>query len=116
MLGEGADGAIIALRFVLPRTPPTPALPPSRGKGATGAPAPALLYMAPTMNAPLRTLPFVKMNGLGNDFAVVQAPLHGFSPTPQQVRAWADRERGIGFDQLIALSDDGGEAPLVRFW
>jgi diaminopimelate epimerase len=68
------------------------------------------------MNAPTKTLPFVKMNGLGNDFAVVQAPLHAFSPSPDQVRAWADRERGIGFDQLIALSDDGSEAPLVRFW
>ena len=67
------------------------------------------------MNAALKTQPFVKMNGLGNDFVVVQAPARAFDPAPAEVRAWADRERGIGFDQLIALSDDDGE-PLVRFW
>lgn len=71
---------------------------------------------APSHNPPGRNLPFVKMNGLGNDFAVVQAPLHAFSPSPEQVRGWGSREHGIGFDQLIALSDDGGDAPLVRFW
>jgi diaminopimelate epimerase len=68
------------------------------------------------MNAPTRHTPFVKMNGLGNDFAVVQAPARAFDPSANQVRAWADRASGIGFDQLIALSDEGGEGPLVRFW
>ncbi len=63
-----------------------------------------------------RSIPFVKMNGLGNDFAVVQAPVYAFAPSAEQVRAWASRETGVGFDQLIALSDDGSDAPLVRFW
>jgi len=75
-----------------------------------------LLYIAPAMNAAFKTLPFVKMNGLGNDFAVVQAPARAFNPTAAEVRAWGDREQGVGFDQLIALSDDGGHEPLVRFW
>ena len=66
------------------------------------------------MNAALKTLPFVKMNGLGNDFVVVQAP--GFEPGAAQVRAWADREKGIGFDQLIAISEGEAGDPLVRFW
>src|SRR5579875_974072 len=63
--------------------------------------------------------PFIKMNGLGNDFAVVQAD--AFEPTADQVRAWANRESGIGFDQLVSISrpsntsDRNGE-PLVRFW
>ncbi len=73
-----------------------------------------MFYIAPAMNAATRTIPFVKMNGLGNDFAVVQAP--GFDPSAAQVRAWADRAGGIGFDQLIVLSHDGGDTPLVRFW
>ena len=60
------------------------------------------------------SLPFVKMNGLGNDFAVVQ-PTTAFDPSPDQVRAWARREGGIGFDQLISIAD-GGDTPLVRFW
>ena len=60
------------------------------------------------------SLPFLKMNGLGNDFAVVQ-PSAAFDPSPDQVRAWARREGGVGFDQLISITH-GGETPLVRFW
>ena len=60
--------------------------------------------------------PFVKMNGLGNDFAVVQAPLAGFNPSPDQVRSWSRRIGGIGFDQLIAISGQSGQPPLLRFW
>ena len=59
---------------------------------------------------------FIKMNGLGNDFAVVQVPLDAFSPTKGEVRAWGDREGGVGFDQLIALSPGKDGLPLVRFW
>jgi diaminopimelate epimerase len=68
------------------------------------------------MQAALKTLPFVKMNGLGNDFVVVQAPAPAFDPSEAQVRAWADREQGVGFDQLIAISADNPADPLVRFW
>ena len=57
---------------------------------------------------------FLKMNGLGNDFVVVQA--EDFHPTAEQVRAWGSRESGVGFDQLIAISNDGAGSPLVRFW
>ena len=72
-----------------------------------------------TMTQPVQTLaratqPFIKMNGLGNDFAVVQAD--AFEPTQNDVRAWANRESGIGFDQLISISGNGGGEPLVRFW
>ncbi|HEX2802023.1 MAG TPA: diaminopimelate epimerase, partial [Phenylobacterium sp.] len=47
--------------------------------------------------------PFLKMNGLGNDFVVVEARSAPFAPTPEQVRAIADRATGIGCDQLIAI-------------
>lgn len=62
------------------------------------------------------SLPFVKMNGLGNDFVVVQPPLAAFDPSVDQVRAWGDRASGIGFDQLVSISNGGSGAPLVRFW
>ena len=60
--------------------------------------------------------PFLKMNGLGNDFVVVQAATQTFDPSPDQVRAWADRETGVGFDQLIGIYPGEGGEPLVRFW
>ncbi len=61
--------------------------------------------------------PFVKMNGAGNDFVVINALEHPFSPTPDQVRSLADRSNGEGFDQLIAIepSGDGSDA-FMRVW
>ncbi|RDS78685.1 diaminopimelate epimerase [Alteriqipengyuania lutimaris] len=50
-------------------------------------------------------VPFIKMHGLGNDFAILdgrEIDLPRLSDA--QVRALADRHRGIGFDQLILLS------------
>ena len=47
-------------------------------------------------------LPFTKMHGLGNDFMVVRAnnlPL----PSADVVRSLADRNTGVGFDQLLWL-------------
>lgn len=46
---------------------------------------------------------FRKMNGLGNDFMVVDARHVAFSPSPDEVRALSDRARGVGFDQLIVI-------------
>jgi len=63
--------------------------------------------------------PFLKMNGLGNDFVVVEARSAPFEPTADQVRALGDREHGIGFDQLITIAPpapgEGADA-RVRFW
>jgi diaminopimelate epimerase len=46
---------------------------------------------------------FRKMNGLGNDFVVVDARSAALPLAPEVVRAIADRKAGIGCDQLIAL-------------
>jgi diaminopimelate epimerase len=48
-------------------------------------------------------IPFRKMNGLGNDFVVLDARPRALPLGPDAVRAIADRERGIGCDQLIVL-------------
>jgi diaminopimelate epimerase len=60
--------------------------------------------------------PFLKMNGLGNDFAVVEAREAAFRPSPEQVRRWADRGGGIGFDQLIAVEPAAGADAFMRIW
>ena len=49
------------------------------------------------------TLPFAKMHALGNDFVVLDGTARSIEPDPAQVAAWADRRRGIGFDQLLIL-------------
>jgi diaminopimelate epimerase len=43
------------------------------------------------------------MEALGNDFMLVDARQHPFEPAPALVREWADRHRGVGFDQLLIL-------------
>ncbi len=64
--------------------------------------------------------PFVKMNGAGNDFVVVNALEQLFQPTPEQVRTISDRDSGQGCDQLIAIepSQDPaiGADAFMRVW
>ncbi|HMP62555.1 MAG TPA: diaminopimelate epimerase [Phenylobacterium sp.] len=61
--------------------------------------------------------PFLKMNGLGNDFVVVEARDQPFEPTAEEVRAIADRARGIGCDQLVSIAPSTrGFDAKVRFW
>lgn len=59
---------------------------------------------------------FVKMNGLGNDFIVVDARQSSFEPLEAEVRRWADRKTGIGCDQFIIIENaDKGDA-FMRVW
>lgn len=46
---------------------------------------------------------FVKMQGLGNDFVIIDARTSTFVPTNAQVARLADRRLGVGCDQLIVL-------------
>ena len=58
-------------------------------------------------------IPFRKMNGLGNDFMVVDARVFPVRPSPEVIRALADRKSGIGFDQFITI--EPGQAPADVF-
>lgn len=60
--------------------------------------------------------PFVKMNGAGNDFVVVNALDRPFTPTHDAVRALADRQSGEGFDQLIAIEPSDSADAFMRVW
>jgi len=46
---------------------------------------------------------FLKMQGLGNDFLVFDAPAAGTNLDSSTLRALADRHTGIGFDQALML-------------
>ena len=48
-------------------------------------------------------VPYLKMNGLGNDFVVVDARADGRKFTPDAVRAVTDRVKGVGADQFIVM-------------
>lgn len=60
--------------------------------------------------------PFVKMNGLGNDFVVVEARDMSFRPDEAEVRAICDRETGQGCDQLIAIEPGPSGGVFMRVW
>ena len=51
----------------------------------------------------MRTLPFIKMHGLGNDFVIFDARTAPVDLTGGQVRAISDRRTGVGCDQLIVI-------------
>jgi diaminopimelate epimerase len=57
-------------------------------------------------------IPFRKMNGLGNDFLIVDARASRVRPRPEVIRRLADRTAGVGFDQLITIerADSGADA------
>ncbi len=67
-------------------------------------------------------IPFRKMNGLGNDFVVIdlRAPQDrgnagdAARPAPDVLQRLADRESGIGFDQFITIEDSNRADAFMR--
>jgi diaminopimelate epimerase len=59
---------------------------------------------------------FRKMNGLGNDFVVLDARARPVAVSDEQARAIADRERGIGCDQLIVIAPSQTADVRMRIW
>jgi len=53
-------------------------------------------------------LRFTKMHGLGNDFMVIDGLTQVVRLSPEKVRQFSDRRRGVGFDQLLVV-----EAPTL---
>lgn len=58
------------------------------------------------------TTAFLKMNGLGNDFVVIDIRREGAGPGPAQIRRIADRRLGVGCDQLILMQSAEPPADL----
>src|SRR5450432_2371554 len=84
-LGGGAGGNCV---FRRPLTPFAP-----RKANRIPLPTPQRLRMR-----------YFKMNGAGNDFVIFDARAHGaLALSPAQARAIADRDTGVGCDQVIAI-------------
>jgi diaminopimelate epimerase len=56
---------------------------------------------------------FVKMEGLGNDFVVVEGPS---APTAEEVGRWCDRRRGIGADGVLVVTPSNGNSVAMDYW
>jgi diaminopimelate epimerase len=56
---------------------------------------------------------FVKMEGLGNDFVVIQGPLR---PTSDEVQRWCDRRVGIGADGVLAVTAGDDDGVSMQYW
>src|ERR1700744_6655216 len=58
---------------------------------------------------------FLKMQGLGNDFLVFDAPAAADSIDSEKIRALADRHTGVGFDQALMLEEPRDPASRVFY-
>lgn len=58
----------------------------------------------------MTALRFTKMQGLGNDFVVVDATGAPFTLTPADIRRLADRRFGVGCDQVLVVETARGDA------
>ena len=66
-----------------------------------------------TLAAPI---PFRKMNGLGNDFVVLDARARPIVITETSAKAISDRGSGIGCDQLIVIEKSADFDVRMRIW
>lgn len=49
-------------------------------------------------------IPFLKMQSSGNDFVILDRCTNRIDEDAISIEAWADRNKGIGFDQLLILN------------
>ena len=59
-------------------------------------------------------IPFRKMNGLGNDFVVLDARAHAIPMNTAIAQAISNRQTGIGCDQLIIIEADPAADAFMR--
>ena len=60
-------------------------------------------------------LQFTKMQGLGNDFVVIDAINQAVNLTSAQVKRIADRHFGVGCDQLLLVEAYAGDDADFRY-
>jgi diaminopimelate epimerase len=70
-------------------------------------------HISPDMSSQIS---FRKMNGLGNDFVVLDGRARKLAISEAQARAIADRKTGIGCDQLIVMERSDVADVTMRIW
>ncbi len=60
-------------------------------------------------------LEFTKMQGIGNDFVVIDAINQAVEMTPELARRLADRRYGIGCDQILLVEPPASDAAAFRY-
>ncbi len=64
----------------------------------------------------MRSFSFTKMDGLGNDFVILDCRKEPFNLSSQEIIALSDRKTGVGFDQLIVIEPSSkAEAKILIF-
>lgn len=61
-------------------------------------------------------IPFTKMDGLGNDFVIIDNRSGNIGLTRDQIVAIGNRKTGVGFDQLILLEKSDKAAVKILFF
>lgn len=64
----------------------------------------------------MTAIPFTKMDGLGNDFVIIDNRDGNVRLTADQIVALGNRKTGVGFDQLIVLEKSAKVAVKILFF
>ncbi|MBD1141643.1 diaminopimelate epimerase, partial [Pelagibacterales bacterium SAG-MED32] len=60
---------------------------------------------------------FIKMNGLGNDFVIIDQRINELDHSSTEVQHICNRDKGIGCDQLIYIrNSEISDIPLLKFY
>lgn len=62
------------------------------------------------------SIPFVKMNGLGNDFVIIDARAAPVRLASEQIVRICERARGVGCDQLVIMEKGDGADTFLRIY
>jgi len=61
-------------------------------------------------------IPFMKMHGLGNDFVVLDTRTFSYDINKKLIISLSDRNRGVGFDQLVVIKNDKSSDLNLTFY
>jgi diaminopimelate epimerase len=61
-------------------------------------------------------IPFIKIEGLGNDYIYIDAPRRGKISYPKLARAMSDRHHGVGGDGIIVMRQTGDKSAGMEIY